>query len=171
MVKGLAVAAIGLGLLVAGCGGAPSTGPPRGKATPQPSSSPASGTLSVNAAAAAYLADVAPTNVAITAFQTASSSWTTSTTDAQAEATAQPLISALSTLETKLETTDWPATAQADVKTMTTDVAALNASLETLSTLNFLDEGTWLQGYTTAAGALGVAVGEVRHDLGLPPGS
>jgi hypothetical protein len=70
-----------------------------------------------------------------------------------------------------LETTDWPATAQADVKTMTTDVAALNASLETLSTLNFLDEGTWLQGYTTAAGALGVAVGEVRHDLGLPPGS
>jgi hypothetical protein len=54
---------------------------------------------------------------------------------------------------------------------LTTDVGQLNASLETLSTLNFLDEGTWLQSFTSAANALGVAADEVRHDLGLPPAS
>ncbi|HVD03128.1 MAG TPA: hypothetical protein VNF75_03205 [Candidatus Dormibacteraeota bacterium] len=35
--------------------------------------------------------------------------------------------------------------------------------------LTFLDEGTWVQGYTSTVNNLGVAVGEVRHDLGLSP--
>ena len=102
---------------------------------------------------------------------TQANGWTSSTTDAEAEADAQPTISALNALETQLESTNWPTVAKTDVETLTTDVGQLNASLETLSTLNFLDEGTWMQAFTSAANVLGVAVGEVRHDLGLPPAS
>jgi hypothetical protein len=125
----------------------------------------------VAAAGTAYLADVAPANTAIAAFATQSDAWTSSTTDAEAEADAQPTISALNALETQLESTNWPTVAKTDVETLTTDVGQLNASLETLSTLNFLDEGTWMQAFTSAANVLGVAVGEVRHDLGLPAAS
>jgi hypothetical protein len=137
--------------------------------TATPSAS--SGTLSVAAAGTAYLADVAPANTAVAALATQANGWTSSTTDAEAEADAQPTISAPNALETQLEGTNWPTVAKGDVETLTTDVGQLNASLETLSTLNFLDEGTWLQSFTSAANALGVAAGEVRHDLGLPPAS
>lgn len=162
-------------LAVAGCGGATSTGPTGGKATPQPSSTPTPSTLSVKEAASAYVADIGPTDTALPAFKTQMAAWNSSTTDAQAEADAQPLITAINILETKLETkletTNWPSSAKADVETMTTDLGQFNASLEGLSTFNFLDDGTWVQGFTSANNALIVAVGEVHHDLGLPPAS
>jgi hypothetical protein len=125
----------------------------------------------VAAAATAYVADVAPANIAVALLAVRADAWTSSTTDAEAEADAQPTISALEALETQLEGTNWPTVAKADVETLTTDEGQLNASLETLSTLNFLDEGTWVQAYTSAANAVNVADGEVRNDLGLPPTS
>ena len=171
-----ALVVLGAALLLVGCGGSQSTGnggtstvTANAAVTATPSAS--SGTLSVAAAGTAYLADVAPANTAIGALATQADGWTSSPTDAEAEADAQPAISALSTLETQLEGTNWPTVAKTDVETLTTDAGQLNASLETLSTLNFLDEGTWMQSFTSAANAVNVAAGEVRHDLGLPAAS
>ena len=167
---------LGTALLLAGCDGSQSTGnggtstaTAKATVTATPSASPS--TLSLAAAGTAYLADVAPANTVVAALATQADAWTSSTTDAEAEADAQPTISALNALETQLEGTNWPTVAKVDVETLTTDVGQLNASLETLSTLNFLDEGTWMQGFTSAANAVNVAAGEVRHDLGLPPAS
>jgi hypothetical protein len=80
-------------------------------ATPQASTT---GTISAAAAGSAYLTDVAPANAALTTFGTKVSAWTDSTTNAQAEADAQPAITALRTLDTALTNAQWPASATAE---------------------------------------------------------
>ncbi len=163
--------ALGTGLLVVGiaaCGGtaAPSTG---GAATPPASPTPTN--LTLKAAAAAYLADVGPDNVAGAKFSAVAATWTNSTTDAQAEAAAQPLLAADSVFEHQLEDTNWPGSAEADARALAGAMAQIDASLETLSAVNFLNAGTWEQGFASAEAASLVDANEVRHDLGLPPAS
>ena len=123
------------------------------------------------AAAVAYLADVAPDNAALNTFEPVASAWTDATTDAQMAAAAQPVIQADAVFEQALETTDWPLVAAADVRSLASSMAQIDAGLETLGSVNALNIGTWEQSFAQAWSQSGVDANEVRHDLGLPPAS
>jgi predicted aconitase len=127
--------------------------------------------LTVKQAGRAFLADVAPVNSAINAFAADASIWSSSTTDAQAESDAAPVMSALQTLQTKLETTKWPGAAKQDVHALILAVSPLQAALQNLATLNFLDVGSWEQSFTTAADGIKTADALVRVDFRLPSAS
>lgn len=128
-------------------------------------------TLTVKRAGKAFLADVAPLNAKITVFGAAATAWTSNTTDAQAEAAAAPVIAALTKFNSKMETTKWPSAAKQDVHSLVLAVSPLEAGLQNLATLNFLDVETWLQSFTTATDGVATADGLVRSDLHLPPAS
>lgn len=105
-------------VLAAGCGAPASTHPAR-----TPSSTP--GPLSVAAAGRAYLAAVKPDNRAVAAFKAAPSA-----TLAKGAAAAVPLIAADQTLETRLESIDWPSKATPDVHVLIIDLVQEVGSLQ-----------------------------------------
>ncbi len=125
-------------------------------------------TISIAAAGAAYLAAVAPANTALTAFSNTANGWTSSTTNAEAEADAQPAITALQTLNTTLTNDPWPADAVADVHTLIGDMGAVSGDLQGLSSVNLLDASGWTATLQRDLASTKSAVALVRHDLGLP---
>lgn len=126
--------------------------------------------MTAKTARADYLKAVAPDNAAITTFDAQANAWSASTTDAQAEADAQPLITADKKFELRLEDTNWPASKdRTAADQLAADCGQLDASLESLSTVNLLNDEEWLQAFTSAANTTGVGANVLRHDLGLPP--
>ena len=126
-------------------------------------------TISTAAAGSAYLADAAPANAVLTTFGAKAAAWTNNTTSAQAEADAQPAITALQTLDTALTNAQWPSAATADVHTLIGDVGALIGDLQGLSTVNLLSGSSFVANLKRDLASLGTAVALVRHDLGLLP--
>ncbi|HVD04287.1 MAG TPA: hypothetical protein VNF75_09190 [Candidatus Dormibacteraeota bacterium] len=156
--------ALGAALLIGGCGRETAgTAPTPNVSAPARTAAPATpSTLSLAAAGAAYLADVAPDNAAVNAFNALPPNTPVATG-------AQPLIAADSAFETKLETTNWPLVAQADVKALTTAIGQVDSYLETAGTTGLLGQAAWNQGFASAENVSTIAANEVRHDLGLPP--
>ena len=126
-------------------------------------------TISIAAAGRAYLTAVVPANAALDTFSTSAGQWTGATTNAEAEADAQPSITALQELNTTLTNGQWPSSSVPDVHTLIGDIAALAGDLQGLSTLNLLDSSAWTATFQRDASSLASAVALVRHDLGLPP--
>jgi hypothetical protein len=169
-----AVVVAAVGLLAAGCGSATKAATSATTLTtsaPDVSRSTASTVLSTSAAAQAYLAAVNPVNATLTVLANKAGAWTDQTTDAQAESDAQPAIAAMQGLQQKLLDTNWPTSAEQDVKTVVSDTASLSGDLQGLSSLNFLDESSWVSTFERDGTTLTTAANIVRRDLGLPPSS
>jgi len=160
---GAAAALASMGL--AACGASHTSQPLASTTIPQSSTST---TVSIAAAGAAYLAAVAPANAAISAFSAAAGRWTSSTTNAQAEADAQPAISALQALGTTLTNDQWPASATNDVHTLVGDDAAVVGDLQGLASVNLLDTSSFIATLKRDLSSTASAVALVRHDLDLP---
>lgn len=108
-----------------------------------------------------YLTLIAPVNTAITTWQAqlkAHPSWTAQ----QASTAAAPIVTALSTFDSKVLRVSWPATVRPDVVTLVRDDASMAAALS--SPLGLI-------GFTSAAARTGADANVVRADLGLPPPS
>jgi hypothetical protein len=127
------------------------------------------GRVTQKQAAAAYLRAVAPVNSVQGTFGTEIKGWDSSTSDSQAESEAQPLISAIQTLEKTLTNARWPANTVADIHTLIGDSAALAGDLQGLASVSVLNESAFVTTFQRDEASLGSAVGLVRHDLGLPP--
>jgi hypothetical protein len=119
-------------------------------------------------AGAQYLAAVAPVNSAISSFSSAENNWTSSTTGAQAESDAQPLIASLKTLDTTLTDAQWPAAATSDVHTLIGNLGSVIGDLRSLTNVNVLDISSFSTTYERDLQTLATSVALVRHDLGLP---
>jgi len=154
------------GLTLAACSSSGSPAATAAATTVPPAST--TGTISTAAAGSAYLADVAPANAALTTFGARAEAWTDSTTNAQAEADAQPAIAALQTLDTALTNAQWPASSTTDVHTLIGDIGAPTGDLRGLSTISLLSDSSWLATLKRDLASLSTAVALVRHDLGLP---
>ena len=126
-------------------------------------------TLSVEEAGAAFLDSLNTINSAFKNFQSKAVEWTSDTTSAQAVADAEPFRLALDKWETELTTTNWPAVAQADIRTLTKDIGQLVATLQIMETVNVFNVNSWMNSFASAYNAVKVDCGWVRHDLGLPP--
>jgi hypothetical protein len=119
--------------------------------------------LSITAARAAYLAAVAPVNVAINNYNTSSES--------ASVAPAQQLVTALDTLVTTLSNDRWPPAAANAVHTLITDIPALVNALQLL-VLDPSGNGTaFALAYPPAVSTFGSDTSEVRSALGLPASS
>jgi len=114
---------------------------------------------------------VNPVNAAISAFGTKANGWSNSTTSAQAEADAQPLISALQNLQNGLLHDQWPAAAGSDVKAVVQAIAPVIGDLEGLASVNLLNASSWQTTFQRDASSVETAANIVRSDLGLPPES
>jgi hypothetical protein len=153
-------------LSLAACGSAASSSP----TTTQP---PAT-TTTVSAAASAYLTDVDPVNVAWHNFLLEASAWTSGTTGTQAEADAQPLISALRKLDATLvnvQVYDQWGTGGAHINTLMNAIAFFEGDLSGLavSSPSVFPAASMLAMDQKDYAALSAAVNRVRIDLGLPP--
>jgi|GEM_PF-3547447 hypothetical protein len=125
-------------------------------------------TISTAAAGSAYLTDVAPANAALATFSAKAGAWTSSTSNTQDEADAQPATTVLRNLNTALTNGQWLAAATADVHTLIGDTGALEGALQGLSSVNLLDSSAWTATFQRNVASVGTAVALVRHDLGLP---
>jgi len=116
-----------------------------------------------------YLALVGPVNAAQTVFSQAAKGWTNSTTDAQAESAAVPLIAAFEKLDNGLIDDSWPSADKSDVRALASADGSVIGDLQGLANVNLLSGSGWTTTFARDEQAVGVAVTEVRHDLGLPP--
>lgn len=128
-----------------------------------------SSTITVKAAGRQYLALVNPVNTTIATFVSQANGWSDSTTDAQAEADAQPVIKDLQNLQTGLLRDRWPSVARNDIKALVQSIAPLVGDLEGLASLNLLSASSWETTFERDASSTGTAANIVRSDLGLPP--
>ena len=124
--------------------------------------------ISKKAAGRQYQALVNPANAAGNRFGVEANKWTNSTTNAQAEADAKPVIAAFNKLDRGLIDDRWPAGARADVKSLVTGIAPVIGDLQSLSTISLLSASTWVTTFDRDVNGLKTAVAFVRHDLGLP---
>lgn len=118
-------------------------------------------------AARHYLAIVKPVNQAVSTFKSTVSAAGTTATGATLATDATPLVSALTTADTKLTTYHWPKRTRADVRSLVRADAALIGALGSASTVNALNAGSWVQQVAVAASTASADSGIVRHDLGL----
>jgi hypothetical protein len=166
----LAMAIAAGGFILSACSsGGSAAGPP-------PSTTPASGTAGATATSVAltnvgldYERDIVTADAAIDALVT-DHAFSSTTTDAQAAAAAQPSISAIKALQPKLlrlADAD-PATAKA-LEGQVTASDAIENDLSKLSTLDFsANVGAWSQQFVRDATQLDTASAAVRAQLGLP---
>ena len=129
---------------------------------------PAGASISLKAARAQYLRDVAPTNAALFRLSTQAGKWSNQTSDVTAEKAAAPAITALRRLQNALLSQQWPAKASSDIRTLTRALSPIEADLLALSALTVLGTSEWGARYTSHVAALSLDVNYVRHDLGLP---
>ncbi len=132
------------------------------------SSGPSSSTLSPSAARAKYSAALAPVTSALNAFDSKATTWTASTTDAQAVADAHSATAALQTFTTTLTNEKWPSAATTDVQSLIGNLGTLTSQLQGLSSLSTGHESTWFS-TTFAHGSATVAIANllVHRDLGI----
>ena len=165
----VAIAAIAsAGVALAACSSSGSSQPAVTTTTVTVPRSTTSTTISTATAGAAYLAAAAPANAALTTFTNTANGWTSSTTNAEAEADARPAVTALQNLDTTLANDQWPAAAVADVHTLIGDTGAVTGDLRGLSSVSLLDSSGWTATLQRDLAATKSAVALVRHDLGLP---
>jgi hypothetical protein len=145
---------------------APATTAPTSTTKPTPAP-----TITVKTAGQQYVNLVNPVNAAISAFRTKANGWSNSTTSAQAEADAQPLISALQNLQNGLLHDQWPAAAGTDVKAVVQAIAPVTGDLEGLASVNLLNASSWSTTFQRDEASMGTAANVVRSDLGLPSAS
>lgn len=127
-------------------------------------------TTTKSQAASAYLAAVAPANSAANAFNAEVKTWTNSTTNAQAEADAQPVIAAFQAVQPKLLAiaASYPPAA-VDLKAEVNAYAPLLGDLTSLGSVNLLNASSWVQQTDSDIAKASAAANIVRSDLGLPP--
>jgi hypothetical protein len=121
------------------------------------------------AAARQYLTIVAPVNAAAARFNSQANEWSDSTSDAEAEADAKPLIGAVLRLNSKLKDDRWPKSSRSAIKSLVSVDAALVKALRSLSSVNQTDLSSLFTYFQRDQSNLGAAATIVRHDLGLPP--
>jgi hypothetical protein len=146
------LAVCGVTLLVVACGGS---------ASPTP--------LSRAQAGQQYLNDIAPVHTASAAFLTATTTWSLTTTNAEAYADAAPLIDAETTFDAALASTPWPTNTTADVQTLITEDKVIIADLSELSTITHAGVPAWVVKLKADTAVDVTDAGLVRSDLGLPP--
>ena len=116
--------------------------------------------MSLTAARAAYLAAVAPVNVALKGYNTSS--------DSARVATAQQLVTALQNVIATLSNDRWPPAAAKAVNNLATGTSALVNSL-LLLVLDPSGNGTaFALTYPSAVSTVASEIRRVRLDLGLP---
>jgi hypothetical protein len=123
--------------------------------------------ISKKAAGKQYLRIFGPTGSAASTFGTEAGAWTSSTTDAQAEADAKPLITALQTLNRALLKDSWPAGARSDAKAVVRSDKPLIRDLQSLSNLDRSSISSYVATFDKDANAFGTAATNLQQDLGL----
>jgi hypothetical protein len=110
-------------------------------------------------------------NAAQAPFAALERAWTGSTSSAQAQAQAAPLLAAVQAVQPKLAAiADGYQAAAADLRADANAAAGVQRALLELSTLNAgLTVPTWRQVYDANIAKLVAASNAVRKDLGLPP--
>jgi len=124
--------------------------------------------ISKKIAAKEYVSIVAPVNVAADRFNSQANEWSDSTTNAQAETDATPLIAAVLKLNSKLANGSWPASSGRAIKSLIKIDATLIGDLRSLSAVDNVDSSSVFATFRRDQGDLGAAATAVRHDLGLP---
>lgn len=126
--------------------------------------------ISTHQAAKQYLADVAPANTALAAFDKAVTKWTKSDgTAAQTNPFVKPCVAALNRVDNQLTEQRWPANTTADMHALIVAIAAVEGDIAGLPSLNLLSVSSWVAAFTRDATVERAAVNTVRHDLHLPP--
>jgi hypothetical protein len=174
--RGIVVLVAASAATFAGCGSSAMTVPQAtsvSTTSTQANTGTPSGALTKAQAARKYLAAIAQGNAVQNAFLEKANKWNDSTTDAEAEKDAQPLISALTDQRTSLlSIANSYQPAAADIKAVINDDASLIGDLENLATLKDPNTGQSLEhqivsdlNKSSAASAI------VRSDLGISPPS
>jgi serine/threonine-protein kinase len=160
-----AVAAVVALLAIPGSGGHHAT---TTTSTPPPAPTTAA-TMTKAQAAAAYDAAVAPVNSAQVALVNNANSWNASTTGAQAQSQAQPLLAAIEAVQSQLLTIAATyAPAAADLRADADAAAQIRRDVLGLARLNTgITVATWRQQYDADIARLIAASNTVRSDLGL----
>jgi hypothetical protein len=127
--------------------------------------------VGLKTAADRFKKDLTPVRSALLSFGTAASGWTDATTDAQAEADAQPLLNSLYTFQTKLERQQWPGSATWDIRCLVVQAGPLEGLLLGLATVSAAGTGTWLQGLAIDLAGLVTSTSLVRADLHISAAS
>jgi len=125
--------------------------------------------ISKKVAAKEYVSVVAPVNVAAEGFASQANEWSDSTTNAQAETDAKPLIAAVLKLNSKLANGSWPPAARPAIKSLIKIDATLIGDLRSLSSVDNVNSSSLFGTFRRDQGDLGAAATAVRQDLGLPP--
>jgi hypothetical protein len=115
-----------------------------------------------------YLNDVAPVRTAGTVFATDVTTWSLSTTRAETEADAAPLITAEENFDQALSSTAWPANAAAAVQTLITENKVIIADLNDLDTVTYATVAGWEIKLSQDTVVDGADSNLVRSDLALP---
>jgi hypothetical protein len=131
-------------------------------------STTAGASITKKAAGKQYVKDVAPLNVSISKFNSELLKWTNSTTDAQGENDAKPLITSMQDFQNKLLGQSWPSAAKHDVRVLYNAISPLEADLENISDASALNDGTFSSKFNMDSAVVGSDSNIVRHDLGLP---
>jgi hypothetical protein len=136
-----------------------------------PATPPAAPAMTEEQAAEAYLAAVAPVNVAQAAFYEKTQRWFGATSIAQAESDARPLLEALADVKLQLQSIAGaypPAATQ--LGDSFTAVSVVERDLRALGSLNHkLSVQSWRERYEEDIATLIAVSNGVRSTLGLPP--
>ncbi len=121
-------------------------------------------------AAARYAAIIKPVDAALIAFRSQAAGWSSSLTNSQAMAEAQPAMTAMTTASAQLlALAQLYAPASADLKAEVAGMSAVSGDLGGLATVNLLDASSWQSQLSHDDGVMAGAAATVRSDLGLPP--
>jgi hypothetical protein len=117
-----------------------------------------------------YVSAAKPANAALKTLVSEAGTWTASTTVAQAEAEAKPVIDAVIAFEPKLSTLafSYPA-AKADLVAEVDASGTIQSDIASLSTVNFQNAAAWTQKFLSDVATLNAANNAVRKELGRPP--
>jgi hypothetical protein len=118
----------------------------------------------------AYLAAVAPVNVANADFVTKAQAWTNATTNEVAQTDAAALLAAFRAVDKQLLdiAARYPPAADS-LRASDSAVLKLIADLEDLANLESIGPSAWLDRYATDVSQLSAASKAIREALGLPP--
>ena len=121
--------------------------------------------------AAQYLADANPADAALAKGAAEATAWANAGSPAgKLPGIVDPMVSALHTFDAKLAAQTWPASAKADVHTLTVAVATVAAQWAALATADSpLGDLVIEAQLVKSEPAVNAAANVVRLDLGLPP--
>ena len=149
----------------------PSTSAPASTGRTTPTTEPvvtAPTTVHLSAAASSYLAAVSPATLALTTFSSLADQWNSHSTNAEAEADAQPAFSALQMLASTLKDSHWSAGAAPDVQALIGNIDTVSGDLQGLSAVDLADASGWTATFQKDLASFQSSVAQLKHDLGLP---